>query len=127
MHGWGMPPFKKEEIISWAKDPTRVILMVKDEKKGHIVGFVNFYEWDKGKAIASRGTLIDPVYQNQGFGKASIEESNKFAFEEMGLKRIELYVEADNKKSRHVTEKLGYILDRFDPIKQKYYYYMDRK
>ena len=127
MHGWGIPPFKKEEIIPWTEDSTRIILMVKDKKKGEIVGFVNFYEWDKEKAVASRGTLIDPAYQNQGFGKAAIKESNKFAFEEMALKKIELYVEADNKKSKYITEKLGYIFDRFDPIKQKYYYHMNRE
>jgi len=127
MYGWGMPPFKKEEIIFWTKDPTRVILMVQNQKDGKIVGFVNFYEWDKEKGIASRGTLIDPKYQNQGFGKAAIEKSNKYAFKEIKLNKIELYVEADNERSKHITEKLGYTFDRFDPIKQKYYYYMDRK
>jgi len=127
MHGWGIPPFKKDEIYPWTEDPTRVILMVKDEKNGNIVGFVNFYKWNREKGIASRGTLIDPEYQNQGYGKASIEASNKYAFENMGLKKIELYVEADNERSRHVTEKLGYTFDHFDPTKQRYYYYMERK
>jgi RimJ/RimL family protein N-acetyltransferase len=127
MHGWGTPIFKIEEITPWTEDPTRVILMVKDEKNGNIVGFVNFYEWNKEKGIASRGTLIDPEFQNQGFGKAAIKESNRYAFEEMKLKKIELYVEADNERSRHVTEKLGYTFERFDPKKQRYYYYMEEK
>ena len=83
--------------------------------------FITPFSWEMIKAFSFYEKAILPN------GKGWIEESNKFAFEEMGLKRIELYVEADNKKSRHVTEKLGYILDRFDPIKQKYYYYMDRK
>lgn len=127
MHGWGMPIFKVEDIAPWTEDPTRVILMVQNQKDGKIVGFVNFYKWDKENAKADRGTLIDPEYQNKGFGKAAILASNEYAFENMGLKKIELYVEADNERSRHITEKLGYILDRFDPIKQKYYYYMERK
>ena len=127
MLGWGMPPFKSEEIDPWSKDPTRVILIVKDKDTGDIVGFVNFYDWIKEKRIASRGTLIDPKFQNQGYGKAAIETSNKYAFEEMGLKKIELYIEADNEKSRHVTQKLGYTFERFDPKKQRYYYYMEKK
>ena len=127
MHNWGMPIFKIEEITPWTEDPTRVILMVQNQKNGEIVGFVNFYQWDKEKGIASRGTLIDLQYQNQGYGKASIEASNKYAFENMGLKKIELYVEAGNKRSRHVTKKLGYTFERFDPKKQRYYYYMERK
>lgn len=127
MHGWGMPAFKKVEIASWTEDPTRLILMVQHPKNGKIVGFINFYEWDKENARASRGTLIDPKYQNQGFGKAAIKESNKYAFRDMKLKRIELYVEADNERSRHVTAKLGYTLDRFDPIKKRYYYYIEKK
>jgi RimJ/RimL family protein N-acetyltransferase len=127
MHGWGIPIFKVEDIVPWTQDPTRVILMVQNQKDDKIVGFVNFYQWDKENAKASRGTLIDPKHQNQGFGKAAIEESNKYAFEEMKLKKIELYVEADNERSRHITEKLGYTFDHFDPTKKKYYYYMERK
>lgn len=127
MHGWGMSIFKTEEIAPWTQEPTRVILMVQNQTDSKTIGFVNFYEWDKDNAKAKRGTLIDPEYQNQGYGKAAIEKSNKYAFEEMKLKRIELYVEADNKRSRHVTEKLGYLFDHFDPKKQRYYYYMERK
>lgn len=126
MHGWGMPPFKPEEIKSWTTDPTRIILMIQNKQDGKIVDFVNFYEWDKENEKASRGTLIDPKYQNQGFGKVAIEKSNKYAFDLMHLKRIELYVEADNERSKHITEKLGYTFDRFDPIKNRYYYFMER-
>jgi hypothetical protein len=63
MHGWGMPVFKPEDIKPWTEDPTRVILMAQNKKDGNIVGFVNFYEWNKEKAKARRGTLIDPAYQ----------------------------------------------------------------
>lgn len=122
MHGWGMPVFNIKDIEPWAKDATRVILMVQNQKDDKIIGFVNFYEWDREKAKASRGTLIDLKYQNQGFGKAAILKSNKYAFEKMKLKKIELYVEADNEKSRHITEKLGYSLDYFDLVKKRYYY-----
>lgn len=124
MHDWGMPPFKKEDIYPWIKDLTRIIFIIKNGEK--IIGFVNFYNWNKNKATASMGILIDPKYQNQGFGKISVEESNRYAFDKMKLKRIELYVEADNERSKHVMEKAGYILDHFNPIKQKYFYYIDR-
>ncbi len=126
MHGWGMDTFaNSEEVNKWASDSTRVVLMVKDVSIGEIVGMVNFYEWDKEKQVASRGTLIDPKFQNKGYGKAAILLSNKYAFEEMELKRIELYVEGYNEVSRHITEKLGYKLDRYNPQKDRYYYFMD--
>lgn len=127
MHDWEMSPFKKEDIGSWIEDPTRVILMIKDSEEGRIIGFVNFYNWDKKKATASIGILIDPKYQNQGFGKIAVSEANNYAFDKLGLKRIELYVEADNQRSKHVMEKAGYILDHFNSAKQKYFYYMARK
>ncbi len=126
MHGWGMDTFENsEEVNKWASDPTRVILMVKNISNDEIIGMVNFYDWDKEKQTASRGTLIDPKFQNRGYGKASILLSNKYAFDEMKLTRIELYVEGDNVISRHLTEKLGYKLDRYDSKKDKYYYFMD--
>jgi ribosomal-protein-alanine N-acetyltransferase len=114
-----------EEVNKWASDSTRVVLMVKDVSSKEVVGMVNFYDWNKEKQIASRGTLIDPKFQNKGYGKAAILLSNKYAFDEMKLKRIELYVEGDNEVSRHITEKLGYKLDRYDSKKDKYYYFMD--
>ncbi|MBP9759418.1 GNAT family N-acetyltransferase [Candidatus Dojkabacteria bacterium] len=126
MHGWGMNTFENsEEVNKWASDSTRVVLMVKDVVSCEIVGMVNFYDWDKEKQTASRGTLIDPKFQNKGYGKAAIFLSNKYAFDEMKLTRIELYVEGYNEVSRHITEKLGYKLDRYDSKKDKYYYFMD--
>jgi RimJ/RimL family protein N-acetyltransferase len=126
MHGWGMDTFENnEEVNNWASDPTRVVLMVKDVSSDEIVGMVNFYDWDKEKQVASRGTLIDPKFQNKGYGKSAILLSNKYAFDEMKLTRIELYVEGDNEVSRYLTEKLGYKFDRYDPKKDKYYYFMD--
>ncbi len=125
MHGWGMDTFKNsDEVNKWASDSTRIVLMVKDVSSDEIIGMVNFYNWDKEKGVASRGTLIDPKFQNKGYGKAAILASNKHAFDEMKLKRIELYVEGYNEVSRHITEKLGYKLDRYNPQKDKYYYYM---
>ncbi len=126
MHGWGMNIFENsEEVNKWASDSTRVVLMVRDVSSDEIVGMVNFYDWDKEKQVASRGTLIDPKFQSKGYGKAAILLSNKYAFDEIKLKRIELYVEGDNKVSRHITEKLGYKFDRYNPQKDRYYYYMD--
>lgn len=126
MHGWGMNTFENsKEVNKWASDSTRVVLMVKDINSDEIVGLVNFYDWNKEKQVASRGTLIDPKFQNRGYGKSAILLSNKYAFDEMKLKRIELYVEGYNEVSRHLTEKLGYKLDRYNPKKDRYYYFMD--
>lgn len=126
MHGWGMDTFKNsEEINKWACDATRVVLMVKDVNSDEVVGMVNFYDWNKEKKTASRGTLIDPKFQNKGYGKDAILLSNKYAFDEMKLSRIELYAEGDNEVSRHITEKLGYKFDRYNPGKDKYYYFMN--
>lgn len=124
MKGWGTPPFLDYKVQEWTEDPNKVILMIEDTESGNIIGFVNFYNWDRKKHIASRGTLVEPKYQNKGYGKSAILKSNRYAFEEMKLKRIELYVDDDNKISRHITEKLGYRHDRYDPSKKRHYYFM---
>ncbi len=126
MKGWGMSPFVDSTISEWAGEPNRVVLMVEDLDLEKIVGFVNFYDWDREKKVASRGTLIEPKYQNRGYGKVAILESNKYAFKKMNLERIELYVDKDNEVSKHITEKLGYKLDRYDDKKKRYWYYMDK-
>lgn len=126
MRGWDMPPFWPHKVEEWANEQDKVILMIRDIEMGEIAGFVNFYEWDKEKAVASRGTLIDPKYQNKGYGKIAIKLSNQFAFDEMKLRRIELYVSGANDVSRHITEKLGYKFDWYNPEKDRYYYFMER-
>ena len=125
MKGWDIPAFEKEKVRVWAQEKDKVILMIKDSQSGEVVGFINFYDWDEGKAVASRGTLIDSKYQNMGYGKASIVASNSYAFEKMGLKRIELYVANSNEISKHITEKLGYKFDYNDDEKDRSYYYME--
>lgn len=125
MAGWDLPPFSPNKIKEWADDLNKVVLMVVDSGTNMTVGFVNFYDWDKLRGVASRGTVIDPKYQNMGFGKEAILASNEYAFKKMGLKRIELYISGDNKISRHITEKIGYKLDRFDTETNRYYYFME--
>lgn len=124
MAGWDMPSFWPHKIEEWADEPNKVILMVEDGG-GEVVGFVNFYDWNKENKTASRGTLIDSKYQNKGYGKTAIKTSNDYAFDTMLLNRIELYVSGSNEVSRHITEKLGYKFDRYDPKKDRYYYYME--
>lgn len=126
MSGWDMPPFWANKVEEWANEPNKVIMMVRKIETGEIIGFVNFYDWNKTKRIASRGTLIDPMFQNQGFGKEAILATNKYAFDQMRLKRIELYVSGDNEVSRHITEKLGYKFDRFNKKRNRYYYFMEK-
>jgi RimJ/RimL family protein N-acetyltransferase len=126
MHGWDMPPFLPDSVEEWASSLERLILMIVDVSRDNVVGFMNFYKWNKELGVASRGTLIDPNYQNQGYGKAAIQASNDYAFNQMNLKRIELYVSGSNKVSKHITEKLGYTFEYYSPTKDRYYYFMER-
>lgn len=123
MRGWDMPPFWEDKVKDWTQEG-KVILMIADKLSNVTVGFVNFYDWDKKKGVASRGTLIDSKYQNMGYGKAAIVATNEFAFKKMGLQKIELYVADDNHISRHITEKMGYKFVRHDRKKNRYYYEM---
>ena len=125
MAGWDMPPFWGHVAEEWTEEKNKVILMIFHPKLNKIIGFVNFYDWNKTTHIVSRGTLIDPEFQGKGFGKKAIKLSNKYAFEKMHVKRIELYVAEANTISRHITEKLGYTFDRYDSKKKRFHYYMD--
>lgn len=58
------------------------------------------------------GMLIgDPDYRSKGLGSAVIHRLLQFAFDELGLHRIELGVTADNHSAIKCYERVGFVLE----------------
>lgn len=125
MHGWGGQPIPEAKIDDWASDPNAVLLLVQDTETAIIVGVIVFYDWNREQGIIQRGTLIDPHYQTMGYGTAAMTQSQVFAIQELGVKRIEVYVEGYNTVGRHLVEKLGYTLDRYESSRDRYHYFAE--
>ena len=59
--------------------------------------------------IAEIGYGITEEYQNRGFATEAVDATVKWALKQSGVTRIEAETEPDNKASRRVLEKCGFI------------------
>ena len=68
-------------------------------------------DWDPDSRGISYRTLIGPEGCNRGLGTEATRLILGYAFEELGLHRVELEVFALNPRARHVYEKAGFVLE----------------
>ncbi|MBN1645878.1 GNAT family N-acetyltransferase [Candidatus Woesearchaeota archaeon] len=61
--------------------------------------------------IAEIGYFIAEEYWGKGFAVSAISLAEKFAFEELGLHRLEIRMHVDNSASQRVAEKSGYLYE----------------
>lgn len=72
------------------------------------VGLIGFKDIDTINRKAEIGYWLSECAQGKGIVTQSVKSLLKLAFEEMGLNRIQIKAAADNWKSRHIPERLGF-------------------
>ncbi|WP_338730040.1 GNAT family protein [Haladaptatus sp. DJG-WS-42] len=75
-----------------------------DERVGHI-GLMPFHDRNK---LGNLGYWIAPDHWGAGYATEAAEAIIGFGFDELGLHRIDAWIEAPNEGSRRVVEKLGF-------------------
>ena len=77
-------------------------------KKGEFVGEVSLGSVQRGPfQSANVGYWIDESHAGQGYMPEAVALVLRYAFEELGLHRVEAAIVPRNKRSRRVVEKLG--------------------
>ncbi len=75
---------------------------------GHVVGAVGVKIDRHRKYIGEIGYFVDREYWGRGIAPAAVRLIEKFAFDHLQLKRIEIVTLRTNRASRRVAEKCGY-------------------
>jgi RimJ/RimL family protein N-acetyltransferase len=76
---------------------------------GRYIGNCGLHNVDMRHRSAEIGILIgDTVEQNRGYGRDAIMTLTRFGFDTLGLNRVEIRAQADNERSMHLYEKLGF-------------------
>jgi RimJ/RimL family protein N-acetyltransferase len=76
---------------------------------GRYIGNCGLDEVDMRHRSAQIGIFIgDIAAQNKGYGSDTILTLMRFGFDTLGLNRIEIRSQADNERSMHLYEKLGF-------------------
>jgi len=76
---------------------------------GRYIGNCGLEKVDMRHRSAEIGILIGELdEQNKGYGSDAIMTLTRWGFETLGLNRIEIRSQADNERSMHLYEKLGF-------------------
>jgi ribosomal-protein-alanine N-acetyltransferase len=74
---------------------------------GRLIGTIGFMSYSEDHASAEVGYSLSRDYWNRGLMSEALEACLRYAFEEMGLHRVEAQFELDNPASGRVMEKCG--------------------
>jgi RimJ/RimL family protein N-acetyltransferase len=86
------------------------LLWTIETEQGLPIGNIDLHLLDRTHGRAQLGIVIgDAEAQGQGYGTAAIREVLRYAFGEMGLRRVELLVDEDNARAIRCYERCGFV------------------
>lgn len=102
-----------ERLRAWygsrSEQPDRLDLAVCDPVSGEVLGEVVLHEWDPAARSCTFRTLIGPRGRDRGVGTEAVRLVVGYAFEQLGLRRIQLEAYAFNHRALRVYEKVGFV------------------
>jgi len=81
--------------------------VIEDTESGRFLGSVAVNRIDRVNRTAGLGYWVRTNMSRKGVATAAARLAARFAFEDLGMRRIELFIRYDNIASRRVAEKLG--------------------
>lgn len=86
--------------------------VIADPKDERYIGQLDMFRIDWRLRCGELGMVIgDPGERGQGLGVEALELMERFAFQTVGMERLELEVHMENLSARHCYEKAGFFLE----------------
>ncbi len=86
-------------------------LLVVDAESGEILGAVGLHSVDPVSRRCSSGYWVAPEARGQGTAARALRLLSAFAFGELGVRRVELWIEPENAPSRSVADAVGFVCE----------------
>jgi ribosomal-protein-serine acetyltransferase len=87
-------------------------------------GAIDLHDIDWNNGYARIGYWLDERSTGQGIMTSAVRSLSEYAFEALGLHRLEIHVATENHRSRRVPERLGFTLEgvlrEVQPLRGKY-------
>ena len=100
----------KREMIAYEKRAAFRFYIMSIEQPSKIIGIIGLNNVIWGAFCSAHlGYKLDKDFMNKGYMSAAVEMLTKYAFEELGLHRIEANVMPKNKASLRVLEKNHFV------------------
>ena len=101
-----------EKFIDYAKqldkDSKGMMLAIVLKENNKVIGGTSIESINKKDGTAGGGIWLNEKYQKNGYGTEAFSTRIKYAFEVLGLRRIENGYFSGNEKSKNMQHKLGY-------------------
>jgi len=111
---WCHPDYSMEDSRSfvWSSERDwdrreRYSFVIEDTRDGSLVGSVGLSSIVHAHRFANLGYWVRASRTGQGIARAAVLLAAAFAFEKLGLERLELIVPVSNEASRRVAERAG--------------------
>ena len=75
---------------------------------GDFLGFVGLIRFDWDAQESEIGYVIAPAARGRGIAGRAIELTSRWGFDDLGLERIEAWIDVENEASQRVAERAGY-------------------
>lgn len=96
-------------IFDGIRDGTSVRWGLELRETGALVGTCGFWRWNKEHHFAEVGYELTPEAWGRGLMPEALRTLCRYAFEKMGLHRVEATVDPENAASIRTLEKVGFV------------------
>ena len=113
MAGVPFPYTKKDaksfiEIAKNQDEKVKIYLAIILKENNKVIGGTELRNINKKDGTVGGGIWLNEKYQKNGYGTEAFSPRIKYAFDVLGLRRIENGYFVNNEKSKRMQEKLGY-------------------
>ncbi len=110
-------PYKKKDALKWLKSSIKrwakkektsypFLIELKSEKK--VIGGIEIFKYEKQHKICETGSWISKKYWRKGYITEAKIAVNEFAFNKLGVRKMETGVYEENKASNATQKSIGY-------------------
>lgn len=108
-------PYGEEEARRWLRDSatglaagTDLATLIVDAQDGRLLGAAGIHGLDPESGRCAAGYWTAAEVRGRGFASRGLALLCRYAYDELGAQRIELWIEPDNAASLAVAERVGF-------------------
>ncbi len=96
-------------VIEASEDRFEYIFTIR--KQDEFIGLIGFKDTDRGNLKTEIGYWLSEKYQKQGIVTRSVARLCDFAFQEMGMNRVQIKCAVENISSINIPKRLGFLFE----------------
>ncbi len=101
-----------DSVVDAPEDRFEYVFTIRKQDK--FIGLIGFKDTDRLNKKTEIGYWLSERYQKQGIVTRSVDQLCHFAFNKLGINRIQIKCAVENHASKVIPQKLGFIFEGFE-------------